>query len=189
MAYRRYGNSRGRYGRPAFRSRPRRKLIWTNALFTVSGLEAASGRSTLLDSSQWAVNTTAGNLESAKVLQMLLINVSANITGTTGFPTGLTYALYIDDEDDSAAGDPATVAFYENVQPFHVGQFSIPSFTAGAFTDPGPDLNVFELTRRFRVKRRIRTDQRMAISVQSGAALGATTFSITGLCRVLLDLG
>lgn len=197
MAFRRFGNSRGRSF--SFRSRfrrplARRKLLWTNALFTIADIEAGASRGTLLSSAQWVLNATTGNLERAKLEKVMLINMALSLSGssTNLYPSQLTWALYVDDADASSPGDPTTTTFFDAVQPFAMGQFDVPSnantatITAPVF--PGRYIGHRDNLRVYRAKRSLRTDHSLFMSVSTGAGLGYTTVDISGLARCLVSL-
>lgn len=187
---RRYRSSgRRSYGFRFRRPLARKKLIWTVATWATTDIAASAGRATLCSSGQWVLNATTGNLERARVEKIMF---TANVSAGSGnlSRAGFLYALYVDDADASSPGDPATTTFWDAVQPFHVGQFVVPQFSAGVpVAGTFGDNNIADSLRVFPVKRRIRTDQSVFISIQSAANFNPTdTVSFDGIARVLLSL-
>lgn len=187
-----FGRRRFSSGRRTFggfqKPMAKKKLLWTNALFTVADLELGASRGTMLSSGQWVLNATAGNLERAKLLKVIF-TMSATVP-TTSVVQGLQYALYVDDADASSPGDPATTTFWDAVQPFHTGVLTLPASNAGVVT-PGTmvNSNFRDNIRSFKVNRNIRTDQALFMSISSGVAgVSSGTLDVSGIARCLLSL-
>jgi len=184
---RRFSNTRSRFG--GSRGFAKKKLLWTNATFSTD-ISAGAARAQVLTSAQWVLNATTGNLEAAKVLKIILVNMAVSASGTGVLAGGVPYAMYVDDADASTPGDPGTTTFYDAVQPFHLGTIAFPAFVGGVPT-PGTfvNSNFRDNIRSFKVNRKIRTDQALTLHFGSGAAfVTSSTLVVSGLARCLMSL-
>lgn len=185
---RRFKSSRGRSGSSRFRGSKfaKKKLLWVNQLTSVAIFSGAASAA-LISPSLWVLNASSGNMEHAKVLRLLLTPLLT--IGTTHYPGSVLYSLYIDDTSAGGAGDPLTVTYYDEAQPFFQGLLDLPAAAATLLTQQvrsnGFRANQIDIP----VNRKVRTDQSLWVSMSSAVNLNSGgTPSFQWLARALVQL-
>lgn len=180
MAYRRFARSNRRFGSSRFRGRPlaRAQYLWTFATGSLTGTAAEAAE--FLSPTQWQSNTTAGNFERAKLLCVLF---TLQVTPPASGPTGIHYALHIDDESFQTTLDPSTATFFDSAsRVLRWGVVVAPSNLASDAPDSGYG-NV-DFIRQWKGRANLARDQRVWFSLQAKP----TDFDVTWIARCLVQI-
>jgi len=178
MAFRRSSSFKPRFGRRRFGGRPlaRANYVWTFATGTLSGTGSAQAAE-LLSPTQWQANTTAGNMQRAKLLRVLLIMQVTVPTATEA----VFYAMHVDDESFQTTLSPDTATFFDSVS--KVLRWGIIAQGSAPVDAPVSGYGNVDFVRDWSGRARLLRDQRVFLSLSGATA----NFDVTWFARCLVQ--
>lgn len=169
-----------RHSFPRRFSKPMRQAtrIWTTKLINSNEVAGAATSINLCDPTQWLTNAVGGGFQTGRLLKLVVLLTS----GTLATFESRTMAITI---DETSPGDPSTVAFYANTQPFWVGGLLVPT-TAGVVS-ASTYRGWRDFTREWSLRRKLRSDQNVLLNISPAAAAG-NQLVWSGLARALVEV-
>lgn len=172
-------NSRGRSFGFRFR-RPMRQAtrLWVTQTGSVTEVNAVVTNQELLSPASWLTNQTAGGFQHGRLLHLnLLLSASLAPTAAQNRIFGLTI------DEDLSQPDPSGTSYYQGTQPFWFGGIKVNS---GTVETPPPYVGWNDFTRVYKLRRKLRSDQRVVLTISPGATGNLLTWS--WISRALVEV-